>query len=403
MAGRAQPDGAVFDVAGVTRRAVADAKGVDPQLLDGYLQMLAAATAEGRRLARHELDSRRTAGIATAERGISLGAVVDLYLSATWVAWRHLPRPASAHPDDVATTVLRAANDAIAALADGFETAQRQAIRHEEAMRREFIDDLLNGTSDLTRLPERAARFGLQLAGTHTVAMARADTPFADSDERTRRIESALLARFGGHNILIATKEGHLVCVAPSTEPGAPAEFARHTCALHPGHTCQVGVGRAHAGPAGVAHSYQEAREVLDVGSRLDLDTPVLQAAELLVFQVLFRDRAAITDLVTTVLGPLRHTRGGAEPLIDTLAAYFSTGNAVAAAHRLHLGVRTVTYRLQRIARLTGYNPTDPTRRFTLEAAVLGARLLRWPTDPLVPTLEDRGDRDDTRPRQAST
>jgi hypothetical protein len=381
---------------------VADSKGVDPELLDGYLQILAAVATEGRRLARHELDSRRAAGIATAERGVSLGAVVDLYLSATWVAWRHLPRPAGAHPDDVATTVLRAANDAIVALADGFETAQRQAIRHEEAMRREFIDDLLNGTGDLTRLPERAARFGLQLAGAHTVAVAWADAPFADSDERTRRIEAALLTRFGVRNILIATKEGHLVCVAPNTQPDAPAEFARHTCALHPERTCRVGVGRAHAGPAGVAHSYHEAREVLDVGGRLNLDTPVLQAAELLVFQVLFRDRAAITDLVTTVLGPLRQTRGGAEPLIDTLAAYFTTGNAVAAAHRLGLGVRTVTYRLQRIARLTGYSPTDPAQRFTLEAAVLGARLLRWPADPLTETT-GRSHDGGGRARQPST
>jgi hypothetical protein len=374
-----------FDVAALTRRAVADSGGADPALLDGYLQMLATVAAEGRRLARHELDGRRAVGIAAAEGGVPLGAVVDLYLSATWVAWRHLPRPAGTDTDEVATVVLRATNDAIVALISGYENAQRTAIRQEEAMRREFIDDLLHGTGDLTRLPERAARFGLQLAGAHTVAVARAAVPFADNDERTRRVEAALLARFGVHNVLIATKEGQLVCVAPGSQPDAPTAFAEHTSALQPGRTCQVGVGRPHPGPSGVAHSYREARDVLDLAGRLDLPSPVLQATDLLVFQVLFRDRAAITDLVGTVLAPLQRHRGGAQPLIDTLAAYYSTGNAVAAAHRLHIGVRTVTYRLHRIRELTGYNPTDPAQRFTLEAAVLGARLLDWPTQPLPP------------------
>jgi hypothetical protein len=39
-------------------------------------------------------------------------------------------------------------------------------------------------------------------------------------------------------------------------------------------------------------------------------------------------------------------------------------------------GAVTVTYRLERIRALTGYSATDPAHWFTLEAAVLGARLL---------------------------
>jgi DNA-binding PucR family transcriptional regulator len=48
--------------------------------------------------------------------------------------------------------------------------------------------------------------------------------------------------------------------------------------------------------------------------------------------------------------------------------------------------VRAVTYRLNRINKLTGKDVNDPTERFTLEAAVLGARLLDWPKRPLPPT-----------------
>jgi DNA-binding PucR family transcriptional regulator len=54
-------------------------------------------------------------------------------------------------------------------------------------------------------------------------------------------------------------------------------------------------------------------------------------------------------------------------------------------ARRLHLSVRAVTYRLDRVRTLTGYDPTDPAQRFTMHAAVLGAKLLGWPgSDPAV-------------------
>jgi DNA-binding PucR family transcriptional regulator len=102
---------------------------------------------------------------------------------------------------------------------------------------------------------------------------------------------------------------------------------------------------------------------------------------------VLGRDRAAIVDLVETVLAPLRGARGGAQPLLQTLAAYFHAGNATAAARALHLSVRALTYRLARVHRLTGYDPTSPDQRYTLETAVLGARMLGWPERTAVADL----------------
>jgi DNA-binding PucR family transcriptional regulator len=41
--------------------------------------------------------------------------------------------------------------------------------------------------------------------------------------------------------------------------------------------------------------------------------------------------------------------------------------------------VRAVTYRLDRVRELTGFDPADPADRFSLHAAVLGARLIGWP------------------------
>jgi DNA-binding PucR family transcriptional regulator len=70
--------------------------------------------------------------------------------------------------------------------------------------------------------------------------------------------------------------------------------------------------------------------------------------------------------------------------LIDTLHAYFASGGvATETARRLHVSVRTVTYRLARVSTLTGYDPFRPDQRFALHASVLGARLLDWPRTPL--------------------
>ncbi len=127
--------------------------------------------------------------------------------------------------------------------------------------------------------------------------------------------------------------------------------------------------------------SYREAAGALDLADRLDLKHDVVKAADLLVFPVLLRDRSAIDDLVTSVLSPLLDARGGPEPLLETLEAVFAAqGNQTAAARRLGISTRAVTYRLQRIRHLTGFSPDDPTQRFTLETAVLGARLLSWPS-----------------------
>jgi hypothetical protein len=382
---RARPG---WDTAVVTRRAARDAGGVAVAFLAGYPEMLDGVSRTGRRLTGEELDSRRALGAQAAEQSVPLRALAELYLSAQWLSWRELPAVASATGKDevcaIAEAVMRAADDAIVALADGYDRAQRLVLFQEGAERREFIDDLLHGRSDLGRLAERADRFGLRLAASYLVAVARAAQPFTDGDARMRHVETNLLARFDSRDVLVTTKDGLLVCVAPGATGDVPGEFARELEPVVPAGSGQIGIGRTHPGPAGVLRSYEEARGALELAASLGLTTPVLRAEELLVYQVLFRDRAAIIELVGSVLSPLVVSRGGAQPVLDTLAAYFSTGeNTTETARKLFLSVRAVTYRLDRVKRLTGYDPRDPAHRFTLEAAVLGARLLGWPARSL--------------------
>ncbi|WP_406132824.1 helix-turn-helix domain-containing protein [Streptomyces zaomyceticus] len=345
------------------------------EYLEGYAEVLAGVCATGRRLTREEREALRSRGERAAEAGIGLRALVRAHLAEAQRVHSELQVATADH-------LLSAVEQAVDAFAEGHERAQHLLMRQEEAARREFIDDLLYGRSDLGRIAERAERFGLLLSHAHAVAVAQGPEPYSDGYEVTRSVESSLVARFGNRRILLTTKDGRLICVAPADETEVLAHFAKQAHAATDGG--QVAVGRAHPGTSGVVHSYEEALNALDLASRMDLDDPVLYAADLLVYPVLTRDRQAMADLVQTVLGPLQQARGGAKPLLDTLTAYFDTGCVTAqAARRLSLSVRAMTYRLDRIHRLTGSDPGDPVQRYTLQTAVVGARLLGWPDQVL--------------------
>ncbi|MGP3683358.1 PucR family transcriptional regulator [Streptomyces sp. IBSNAI002] len=336
----------------------------------GCAEVLLSACATGRRLTRTELADRRTQGERAAEAGLPLRGLIRHHLV---VAQEVLPSVGPA-----AATLLASVEQAVDAFAEGYERSQHQAVRQEEAARREFVDDLLYGRSDLGRLAERAERFGLRLSQAHAVAVAAGPEPYGDGYPVARGIEAAVLSRFAGRQILLATKDGRLICVAPGEQPDVLAYFAKQAYAVTGGG--RVAIGRSHPGAGGVVHSYEEALNALDLAERMGLEGPVLHAADLLVYPVLTRDRQAMADLVESALGPLRTGRGGAQPYLDTLTAYFDSGCvATEAARRLSLSVRALTYRLERIRVLTGTDLADPVNRYMLQTAVIGARLLGWP------------------------
>ena len=385
----------------VAEGASHDAGGIPVELLGDYLPLLADAATHGRRAKRGELDAVGLLGRAAAEQGISAGRVVQLYLSAARRLWQDLPGVVLSRDRDAvraaASAVLQVIDDAVATLAEGYALARRDLVRREESLRRELIDDLLRGDSDLATLVERAEPFGLDLARVHQVALAAPSRRLPDADAAISALEAVIFDRLGDRDVLVATKDGLLVVLAPADAPAAgrqpPALDAsnelgqlmhRELSRLPRGRPWRVAVGRPHPGLYGIARSYEEAREAITMAGRLHTDTPVINAHDLLIYRVLLRDQPAIVDLVQAVLSPLTQARFGAEPLLDTLHAYFATGGvATESAKRLHVSVRTVTYRLDRVKTLTGYDPADPAHRFTLQAAVLGAKVLNWPQEPL--------------------
>ena len=303
--------------------------------------------------------------------------------------------------------MLRAVDDAVAAVGDGYLAGRRAAVRREESLRREFLDDLFSGTGDTGSLAARADSLGMDLSGPRLVAVVAGERAFREGTAALAAIARAVGAgpdgggrssggkagagRAGGPagpaapDPLVTTREGMLVAVLPAgTTADAGAVLDALVAALDravPGDPgLRVGVGAVHPDATGVAWSFAEARDALDLAVRLDLPGRVVRSRDLLVYRVLLRDSAAMRDLMDAVLTPLDRARGGAGPLLDTLRAHAGTGaNATATARVLHLSVRAVSYRLRRVHELTGYDPGIPGDAYVLTTAALGARALGWP------------------------
>jgi hypothetical protein len=369
--------------------------GAPGELLGDFLPDLAEAAA-GRPLGPLRTEAYRALGRTAAQRGVPLRTVVDLYLTGARHAWPRLARtptpPDAADLDQVGAAVLAAVDDVVAAVCDGHEQARRTASQAEESLRREFVDDLLTGGSRGPQLVERAPAFGLRLEAAHTVLVVAGSRRFLDHRVMVRDVEAALRAlrasAHAGTSLLVATRAGLLVAVVAADLDGAVPTVGERLD-REPGLTWRLAASRPRSGATGVRMGFDEARSAVELAERLALPDRVVAAQDLLVHELLSRDPERSAELVRSVLLPLQEARGGAAPLLDTLRAYFGCGAvAVAAAERLHLSVRAVTYRLDRVRARTGRDPGDPEDRLLLEVALRAAQVLDWPAVPLPPSSD---------------
>ena len=93
-----------------------------------------------------------------------------------------------------------------------------------------------------------------------------------------------------------------------------------------------------------------------------------MPADDLLPERVLSGDALARRALVDRVYRPLAAAESA---LLETVAAYLEHGRSLEAAARpLFVHPNTVRYRLRRVAKVTGWDPTDPREAFVLQVAI---------------------------------
>ncbi|MFV0460733.1 MAG: PucR family transcriptional regulator [Actinomycetales bacterium] len=380
------------DDAGLTGEPFAESA-----LLGSFLTDALACATGRRRLDPAELAGCRDCGGRAARVGAASRAVVDLYLSSAWRLWRD--GPAVGDPDqprEAALWLLRAADDAVAAMIEGYQEAVAGMVRLEESTRYQIVEALLAGGSAAREAATRAGTLGIHLAGPMVVLAAERRDGFGQNAAASLppRIERALRGRFSDAVALVMMWDDRLLTIAAAPDRaaadgvvGAVDKALRDVLGAPRDpdgeQVWRVAVSAARAGPAAVRTGYLEAVDVLDLARRVGLDQEVVHGDELAVYRVLLRDREAAWELVESTLSGLLTARHRGEDLLRTVQVYFDTGaNATATARQLHLSVRAVTYRLQRVAELTGHDPTDLRERLTLSTAVVVAGLLGWPPPP---------------------
>jgi carbohydrate diacid regulator len=137
------------------------------------------------------------------------------------------------------------------------------------------------------------------------------------------------------------------------------------------GTSVTIGIGRFHPGLAGLARSYQDARAALSLGRRLGLSKQVYCLDDLgAAAFVGISDERTKLELAVRLLGPLDAEHG----LITTLQAFFDE-NCCPSTTAKHLSIHrnTLSYRLDKVASLTGLDP----RRFDDAIQIRLALLLR--------------------------
>lgn len=121
------------------------------------------------------------------------------------------------------------------------------------------------------------------------------------------------------------------------------------------GAAISIGIGRYHPGPFGLSRSYQDAQVALRLGRRFNGQNRVycLDSLGIAAFACVADEQTKV-ELATHLLSPLDN-----EPdLLETLLTFFNLGCAPSAtAKQLSIHRNTLSYRLDKIALLTGLDP----------------------------------------------
>ncbi|MER6110386.1 PucR family transcriptional regulator [Streptomyces hirsutus] len=254
----------------------------------------------------------------------------------------------------------------------------RELTEVELRLRRQLIDDLLEGTNE-TSAYARAEAVGHDLQRTHYVVVVHWPGNAAD-DAFTRAVEQATATTAA--RPLITRRGGRVVLLTEAR----PADDAVHAALAHELGTPDgaIGVSSRCDSPDGFPRCYQEALRALEVRQNSRQRSGTTFFDDLGLYRILGpgNDLRELEGFVREWLGQLidydaRHDT----ELVETLSRYFDCGgNYDDAAAALTVHRSTLRYRLQRIREISDRDLTDVDTRLNLQVAtrvwkiVLGGR-----------------------------
>ncbi len=260
---------------------------------------------------------------------------------------------------------------------------ERSSWSAEVRVRGEFLAQVLRGELPEAEARRRARILNEPIEEPMAVAVFRAPDVEGDGERLADAIRR-FTARFPRCRIQSMAEGVAFVFPPPSGEAdleavveGLRVELARALGLSR----LAAGVGGVYAGPSGLARSFREAVQSLEMVEALLGGARTLAYQRLDVYRLLYplRESEVLEELYDRVLGPLEHyDREHRAELIPTLEAFFACdGNLQRTAERLFLHRNSLAYRLRRIQEITGMDLRRWEDCFRLQLALKIRPILR--------------------------
>ena len=346
----------------------------------GHIELIVDTLTHDRMPADEEFTATRAGGARRMHQGISL----ESFQRAARL-WGHLLWEAvleDIDPDDpyereaalrIASRVMQHVDHMSTNVAAGYLDELQVVWSDREVVRRDLLDALVCGQGDEERIRRLARSLRLPLEeryvvivvrGTEQLAEEQADQTLSSRAALRRMVEAARRhLRLDGHSLLVGMRHGEVVAMCPVQETDdvdAVRARADALAAAVAESEAFVGVGSCHPTIAGVASSYAEARDAVDIAVGIGVQGRALHFDEVLIDHMVRSTPHADRILDSTLRPLLAYDEGKQAKLVSTLRAYIDSGfNLTRSAEVLQVHPNTVVYRLRRIRELSGRDPHD--------------------------------------------
>jgi sugar diacid utilization regulator len=331
-----------------------------------------------------ELAMIRESASRRAREGVPLSGLLVAYRTGAQIAWAEARVIIGDDPDrlaaglDLATAIMSWIDEASGAAAQAYLAEYERLTSDREASRRDFVDGAVSGELTGEEVLARGEALGLDPALPSAVAIFLFESEPGDLRLRNAQHKVRAMAAElpNAEHSLTVVRGDELVLIFPVEKwvdeiAGELRSFvARASDAIEL--RLVAGVGRARESLTELAGSYREASMAL-AAARAGTSMPLALYGEVLVEELILRERAVAKRLAHTILEPLE-----AHPdLRATLVEYIQYGPSLpAVAKRLFLHPNTVAYRLARVRDLTGRDPKSPAGVAELFLALRAAQLV---------------------------
>ncbi len=273
-----------------------------------------------------------------------------------------------------------------AAVICALEMARAKAISEiEKRLRGDFLDGLVLGSLTETEAMSEGDRFGHDMAVPHVALVITWQGDRHPSYRQLETIVNGLNNRRA--QSLFARLHDDELRLFYAIDAASPIPVARQFAdeiqlaarREHPTVRVAIGIGSPAARVSGWRASYREAAQAADLSKRLKAEAP-LYIGDLGIYTFLAHPdyRADLLALRDSTIGSLiAYEERQRADLLQTLEAFFKAhGNHTQTAELLTVHRNTLTYRMNRIAEITGLDLNQPDVRLAVHLALKIHRLL---------------------------